>query len=156
MSSRPKRRPQTAQPKLARESGSRFVPWLLAAAAALVIAGAVFVVWPALNRTAVASGSEPGLVTMVESLYNDIYLYRQSDGKFMLSFGAKRLRYTELIVNPNDDLELPVYYTRSMVAGALAYPSNAEGCRDHRPRRRENRLVPSQVRTRAELHGRRA
>ncbi len=59
-------------------------------------------------------------MTKVESLYNDIYLYRQANGNFMLSFGAKRLRYVELIVNPNDELELPVFYT-AMVAAALAY-----------------------------------
>ncbi len=62
-------------------------------------------------------------MTKVESLYNDIYLYRQADGDYMLSFGAKRLRYVESIVNPNDELELPVYYTQSMTAG-LAYASD--------------------------------
>ena len=39
----------------------------------------------------------------------------------MLLFGAKRLHYVESIVNPKDELELPVDYTQSMIAGALAY-----------------------------------
>ncbi len=86
-----------------------------------VIAG--FALWPKSGAVeTAATPDEPGLVTKVESLYNDIYLYRQADGDYMLSFGAKRLRYVELIVNPNDELELPVYYTQSMTAG-LAYAS---------------------------------
>ena len=59
-------------------------------------------------------------MTKVESLYNDIYVYRQDDGDYLLSFGARRLRYIESIVDPSDELALPVYYTQSMTAG-LAY-----------------------------------
>ena len=69
----------------------------------------------------IATGDEPALVTRVESLYNDISVYRRGDGRLMLLFGAKRLNYVESIVNPNDELELPVTYTQAMVAGALAY-----------------------------------
>ncbi|MHA1547480.1 MAG: spermidine synthase [Alphaproteobacteria bacterium] len=68
---------------------------------------------------------ETRLVTRVESLYNDIYLYRRGDGNFMLSFGARRLRYVESVVNPDDELDLPVYYTQSMTAG-LAFPENLD------------------------------
>ena len=68
----------------------------------------------------VVSELEPGLVTKVESLYNDIYVYKQPDGNLLLSFGAQRLRYVESVVNPNDELDLPVFYTQSMTAG-LAY-----------------------------------
>ncbi len=68
---------------------------------------------------------EAGLVTKVESLYNDIYLYRQPGGNYMLSFGAKRLRYVESIVNPDDELELPVFYTQTMSAG-LAFAERLE------------------------------
>jgi len=67
------------------------------------------------------SGSEPGLIARVESLYNDIYVYKQANGLYVLSFGAKRLRYVESIVDPDDELDLPVYYTQSMTVG-LAYP----------------------------------
>jgi spermidine synthase len=69
--------------------------------------------------------SEPGLVTKIESLYNDIYLYQRADGNYMLSFGARRLRYVESIVNPNDELDLPVVYTQTMTAG-LAYADKLE------------------------------
>lgn len=68
--------------------------------------------------------TEPGLVTKVESLYNDIYLYRQPSGNYLLSFGAERLRYVESVVNPNDEMELPVEYTQSMVGAALTYPES--------------------------------
>ena len=58
------------------------------------------------------------LIEKVESLYNDIYLHRRDDGYFVLSFGARRVRYIESIVNPKDELELPVVYTRSMTLAA--------------------------------------
>jgi len=102
---------------------SRLPKWLPFAVSlvALVAVGVAFLAWP--RSTAIrpaATGTEPGLVEKVESLYNDIYLYRQVNGYFRLSFGAERLRYTESIVNSDDELELPVYYTQSMTAG-LAY-----------------------------------
>jgi hypothetical protein len=103
---------------------SRRPAWLpfAAALAILVVVGAAYAFWPTLRRgdQPATPGTGPGLVTKVESLYNDIYLYRQANGNYLLSFGAKRLRYVESIVNPNDELELPVYYTQSMTAG-LAY-----------------------------------
>lgn len=77
---------------------------------------------PAAGETEVVA--EPGLVTKVESLYNDIYLYRQESGNYLLSFGAARLRYIESIVNPNDEFDLPVEYTQSMVGAALTYAAN--------------------------------
>jgi spermidine synthase len=109
----PRRRPQTAV-------------WLLLAAAVVVLAGG----WYAVSQmTSAATGmspeeaanAEPGLIDKVASLYNDIYLYKQDDGNFMLSFGAKRLRYVESIVNPKDEFALPVEYTQSMTGAALAY-----------------------------------
>ncbi len=65
------------------------------------------------------------LIERVESLYNDIYVYQRPDGYMTLSFGARRLNYIELIVNPTDELELPVYYTQSMTVGA-AYAAELE------------------------------
>jgi spermidine synthase len=64
-----------------------------------------------------------GLVTRVESLYNDIALTKQNDGNLLLSFGAARLNYIESVVNPNDELDLPVYYTQSMTAGLVFAPA---------------------------------
>lgn len=100
--------------------------WLVLAAVVVLAVGGALIVLPAIDRDGASAGTDPGLVTKVESLYNDIYLYRRPDGDFMLSFGAKRLRYVESIVNPNDELELPVVYTRSMVAGALAFPDKLD------------------------------
>ena len=118
-----------------------FTGLLLAAAAAVLAAGAAFVVWPAIDREAATAGTEPGLVTKVESLYNDIYVYRRPNGNYVLSFGAERLRYIESIVNPNDELDLPVDYTQSMTARPrLCADARQRG--DHRPRRRPHRLVP--------------
>lgn len=68
---------------------------------------------------------DDGLVAKVESLYNDISVYRQPDGKFLLLFGAKRLRYIESIVDHENELDLPVYYTQSMSAG-LAYAAGLD------------------------------
>jgi spermidine synthase len=72
-----------------------------------------------------ASGSLVDLVAKVESLYNDIALYRRDDGYLVLTFGARRLNYIESVVNPKDELELPVYYTQAMTAG-LAYAANLD------------------------------
>jgi spermidine synthase len=71
-----------------------------------------------------ASGSVPVkadevLIQKVESLYNDIYLYRRDDGYYFLTFGAQRLHYVESIVNPKDFLELPVTYTRLMTLAVV-------------------------------------
>ena len=66
------------------------------------------------------SSAEETLVQKVESLYNDIYLYRRDDGYYYLTFGAQRLHYVESIVNPKDLLELPVTYTHYMTL-AVAY-----------------------------------
>ncbi|HET7716272.1 MAG TPA: fused MFS/spermidine synthase, partial [Bauldia sp.] len=88
----------------------------------LVVVAAVvaFLFWRDGGPPALATGDEPGVVARVESLYNDIYVYKRPNGHYVLSFGAERLRYTESVVNPNDELDLPVYYTQSMTAG-LAY-----------------------------------
>src|SRR5437016_5734079 len=39
------------------------------------------------------AADEPALVEHVESLYNDISLYKRNDGYFMLMFGARRRNY---------------------------------------------------------------
>jgi spermidine synthase len=99
----------------------------LALAGILALAGA-YLLWPAQRPQAAAAsqaGSEDALVAKVESLYNDIAIYRQPDGKLQLLFGARRLRYIESIVDPLDPLDLPVYYTQSMSAG-LAYASRLD------------------------------
>ncbi len=108
-------------PKTPPATGSRAA--LLIGIVGAVVVSAV-VGFLLLNRpeaeTVAPAGSEPGLVARVESLYNDIYVYKQANGQYMLSFGAKRLRYVESIVDPEDELDLPVYYTQSMTVG-LAY-----------------------------------
>jgi spermidine synthase len=103
---------------------------VLAAAAVIAVTASGYGAWSLWNATdeelpldPPGAAFEPGLVVKVESLYNDIYLYRRENGNYLLSFGAERLRYVESVVNPDDEMELPVEYTRSMVAGALAYPS---------------------------------
>jgi spermidine synthase len=102
---------------------------LLILIAIAFVAVAAAAIWFAVPRpeagTVAETGTEPGLVARVESLYNDIYVYRLADGNYRLSFGAERLRYTESIVDPNDPLALPVYYTQSMTAG-LAYASRLD------------------------------
>jgi len=94
----------------------------MAAGGVVAVGAAVtFLIWQSREPDiALAAGTEPGVVAQVESLYNDIYVYRRPNGFYVLSFGAERLRYTESVVNPTDQLDLPVYYTQSMTAG-LAY-----------------------------------
>ena len=106
---------------------------VLAAAAVIAVTASAYGTWSLWNAAdeelpldPPGAAFEPGLVVKVESLYNDIYLYRRENGNYLLSFGAERLRYVESVVNPDDEMELPVEYTRSMVAGALAYPSALE------------------------------
>src|SRR5436305_930297 len=107
----------------ARESRRRLalLGLFLVGLAVLVLA---YYLWPSRNA-AVTAETANGLapVERVASLYNDISVYRQPDGKLVLSFGARRLHYIESIVNPNDELDLPVTYTQSMSAG-LAYAAN--------------------------------
>ena len=100
---------------------------ILISVVGLVVVAAVvgFLFWQRSEPEVLASGSEPGVVARVESLYNDIYVYKRPNGFYVLSFGAERLRYTESIVNPGDELDLPVYYTQSMTAG-LAYAPGLE------------------------------
>ncbi len=59
------------------------------------------------------------LVEARESRYNNIYVYRR--GTYMtMKFGHNRRFFTESVVNLNDELELPVHYTRLMTVG-MAY-----------------------------------
>lgn len=132
MTSRPKPAHKSAPPTTnpaSYKARRRAAVWVLAAAALIVIGAGAWGGWAYLSRPAElplddpGDNPEPGLIAKVESLYNDIYLYRQPNGYYLLSFGAERLRYIESIVNPRDEMELPVEYTRSMIAGALVYPT---------------------------------
>ncbi len=125
-------RPPAKKP--APKGSSGILLWAIPVIAVLALGvAAAFLVLPPTGEEAAApiaadgapASAEPGLVTKVESLYNDIYLYRQPSGNYMLSFGAKRLRYVESIVNPDDELELPVFYTQTMTAG-LAFAKRLE------------------------------
>jgi spermidine synthase len=55
------------------------------------------------------------LVESKESLYNNIYVYKQGD-YYAMTFGYNRKIYTESIYNSKDDRDLPVAYTRDMTA----------------------------------------
>jgi spermidine synthase len=59
-----------------------------------------------------------------ESLYNNIYVYQDSNN-ISLTFGYNRRIYTESVYNTLDDKDLPVPYTRFMTAG-LIYPKKIE------------------------------
>lgn len=107
--------------------------WVLIAAGAIAVLASGYGAWSLwradadpLSTVPTGANAEPGLLARVESLYNDIYLYRRPNGHYLLSFGAERLRYIESIVNPDDELDLPVEYTQSMVGAALAFPEKLE------------------------------
>lgn len=60
------------------------------------------------------------LVEYRESVYNNIYVYRE--GPYIsLTFGQNRKIYTESLYNTREPTELPARYTQMMTA-ALAYP----------------------------------
>jgi len=113
------RRPPPPPPSLSTQR-----PVILAGLAILAVAvlAAAYGLWPGIRQTGPkpSPGGGPEVVTEVESLYNDITVYRQNDGKLLLAFGAKRLNYIESIGDPHDPLDLPVAYTQAMTAG-LAY-----------------------------------
>ena len=67
-----------------------------------------------------AAQDNRGLIESKESLYNNIYVYKQGNYVTM-TFGHNRTLYTESVYNTLDDRELPVAYTRSMTA-SLMYP----------------------------------
>lgn len=62
------------------------------------------------------------LVESRESLYNNIYVYKQAN-YYEMTFGYNRRIYTESVYNTLDDRDLPVVYTRYMTA-SLIYAKN--------------------------------
>jgi len=83
---------------------SSFARWR----AALVAVGLLSAI-PAL------ADDERQLVESKESLYNNIYVYKEGDF-YAMTFGYNRKIYTESIYNSKDDRDLPVVYTRYMTA----------------------------------------
>jgi spermidine synthase len=59
------------------------------------------------------------LIDSKESLYNQIYIYKE-DNLLLMTFGFNKALYIESAFNPKDEFELPAPYTRYMTAG-LAY-----------------------------------
>ena len=53
-----------------------------------------------------------------ESLYNNIYVYREGN-LISMNFGYNRRIYTESVYNTLDDRDLPVSYTRFMTSGLI-------------------------------------
>jgi len=86
---------------------SSFARW----SAALVAVG---MLW-----TPPARAEDRQLIESKESLYNNIYVYKEGD-YYAMTFGYNRKIYTESIYNSKDDRDLPVVYTRYMTA-ALIY-----------------------------------
>jgi len=70
-----------------------------------------------------AASKEPGtLIESRESLYNQIFIYKESN-LLLLTFGFNKAIFDESAYNPGDELELPAPYTRFMTVG-LAYARN--------------------------------
>ena len=64
-----------------------------------------------------------GLLEHIESEYNDIFITRDDRNDYVtMSFRRYGRGYTESIRNLNNDLSLPVKYTRTMMAGLLYQP----------------------------------
>src|ERR1700689_1179021 len=89
----------------------------------LFAAGIIAVVLSAAVLIARSDAQESrDLVESKESLYNNIYVYRQGP-YYSMTFGYNRTIYTESIYNSLDDRDLPVEYTRYMTA-SLIYAKN--------------------------------
>ena len=58
------------------------------------------------------------LVESRESLYNNVYVYKQGN-YYEMTFGYNRRLYTESVYNSLDDRDLPVAYTRYMTASLI-------------------------------------
>lgn len=69
-----------------------------------------------------ASVANDGLIERVDSKYNTILIYK-NDQYMKMTFGYNRRLYTESVININDNLELPVVYTRYMTT-PLIYSKN--------------------------------
>ncbi|MGH7035808.1 MAG: spermidine synthase [Stellaceae bacterium] len=69
-----------------------------------------------------AAQSGRTLVESRESLYNNVYVYKQGN-YYEMTFGYNRRLYTESVYNSLDDRDLPVAYTRYMTA-TLIYAKN--------------------------------
>ena len=127
MANRAQRPPRPAKASPARRNALIRIWGTVVVLPVLIAAGVIWFILHSSGGTStpaeIPTPDHPVLVDHVESLYNDIGVYRRYDGDLMLLFGAKRLNYVESIVNPREPLELPVTYTQLMVAGALAYPT---------------------------------
>src|SRR3954447_5909329 len=82
-----------------------------------VLAAAMFAFLAAVTTTGHAGAVEE-LVERKESLYNNIFVYREGDIVSM-TFGFTRRIYTESQYNTRDEIDLPVTYTRYMTAGLM-------------------------------------
>lgn len=92
----------------------------------LALFGALAMTLAVVSQDALAGIFDPQrLIDSKESLYNNIYIYRQ--GSYVsLTFGYNTRIYTESTYNTADPGELPVTYTRYMTVG-LAYPKDIHG-----------------------------
>jgi spermidine synthase len=75
-----------------------------------------------LLATAGAAKDQRTLIESRESLYNQIYVYKENDW-LLMTFGFNKALFVESAFNPKDEFELPAPYTRFMTAG-LAYAGN--------------------------------
>jgi spermidine synthase len=87
----------------------------------LRLVGALFAL-ACLLPTEGSSKEQRVLVETRESLYNKIYIYRESD-LVLMTFGLNKALFIESAANTKDEFELPAPYTRFMTAG-LAYARN--------------------------------
>ena len=81
--------------------------------------GAALLACVTLHGPAARADDQRQLVESKESLYNNIYVYKEGDF-YAMTFGYNRRIYTESIYDSKDDRDLPVAYTRYMTA-PLAY-----------------------------------
>jgi spermidine synthase len=84
--------------------------------------GAAFIALGTLLSLPALAQDQRQLVESKESLYNNIYVYKEGP-YYSMTFGYNRRIYTESIFNSTDDRDLPVAYTRYMTT-SLIYAKN--------------------------------
>ncbi len=87
---------------------------LMVSILAPLLAAAAFVT----VTSAAGSPQTRQLLESRESLYNNVYVYKENN-YVMMTFGYNQKLYTESVYNTQDDRDLPVVYTRFMTEGLI-------------------------------------
>ena len=102
-----KHQPKPAEKTVKPGNGMRSAVIIGVVGLVVVVAVVGFLFWQREEpKAAFAAGTEPGVIAQVESLYNDIYVYRRPNGFYVLSFGAERLVVPDALPTRRSDADV--------------------------------------------------